>query len=152
MYYEIGYAKALDKKLILTSKKGTSVHFDLHGYNRVEWTGSENLKKQLKPIVDEFARSFGLYPIRSECLSTQRLRATLSDRDRPANCPLCQSPRVADIVYGFVDMGAMAPEPDSGSSVLGGCSIEEIIVPMALQCLRARVGRLYAGIRRSPTQ
>jgi hypothetical protein len=47
-------------KLILTSKKGTPVHFDLHGYNRVEWTGSENLKKQLRPIVDEFARSFGL--------------------------------------------------------------------------------------------
>jgi hypothetical protein len=62
VYYEIGYAKALDKKLILTSKKGTSVHFDLHGYNRVEWTGSENLKKQLRPIVDEFARSFGLLP------------------------------------------------------------------------------------------
>ena len=38
------------------------MHFDLHGYNRVEWTGSENLKKQLKPIVDEFARSFGLVP------------------------------------------------------------------------------------------
>jgi len=62
VYYEIGYAKGLDKKLILTSKKGTPVHFDLYGYNRVEWTGSENLKKQLKPIVDEFARSFGLSP------------------------------------------------------------------------------------------
>ena len=61
VYYEIGYAKGLDKKLILTSKKGTPVHFDLHGYNRVEWTGSENLKKQLRPIVDEFARSFGLH-------------------------------------------------------------------------------------------
>ena len=63
VYYEIGYAKGLDKKLILTSKKGAPVHFDLHGYNRVEWTGSENLKKQLRPIVDEFARSFGLVPI-----------------------------------------------------------------------------------------
>jgi hypothetical protein len=62
VYYEIGYAKGLDKKLILTSKKGTPVHFDLHGYNRVEWTGSENLKKQLRPIVDEFARCFGLLP------------------------------------------------------------------------------------------
>jgi hypothetical protein len=60
VYYEVGYAKGLDKKLILTSKKSTPVHFDLYGYNRVEWTGSENLKKQLKPIVDEIARSFGL--------------------------------------------------------------------------------------------
>jgi hypothetical protein len=62
VYYEIGYAKGLDKKLILTSKKSTSVHFDLHGYNRIEWTGSENLKKQLRPVVEEFARSFGLIP------------------------------------------------------------------------------------------
>ena len=62
VYYEIGYAKGLDKKLILTSKKSTSVHFDLHGYNRIEWTGSENLKKQLRPVVEEFARSFGLVP------------------------------------------------------------------------------------------
>jgi len=62
VYYEIGYAKGLDKKLILTSKKDTAVHFDLYGYNRIEWSGSENLKKQLRPIVDEFARSFGLLP------------------------------------------------------------------------------------------
>jgi nucleoside 2-deoxyribosyltransferase len=62
VYYEIGYARGLNKKLILTSKKGQPVHFDLHGYNRVEWTGSENLKKQLKPIVEEISRSFGLLP------------------------------------------------------------------------------------------
>jgi hypothetical protein len=62
VYYEIGYAMGLNKKLILTSKKDEPVHFDLHGYNRVEWSGSENLKKQLRPIVEEFARSFGLFP------------------------------------------------------------------------------------------
>ena len=62
VYYEIGYAMGLNKKLVLTSKKDEPVHFDLHGYNRIEWSGSENLKKQLKPIVDEFARSFGLSP------------------------------------------------------------------------------------------
>lgn len=62
VYYEIGYAMGLDKKLILTSKKDTEVHFDLYGYNRIEWSGSENLKKQLKPIVGEYARLFGLSP------------------------------------------------------------------------------------------
>ena len=62
VYYEIGYAMGLNKKLILTSKKGVKVHFDLHGYNRIEWSGSVNLKKQLKPVVEEFARSFGLDP------------------------------------------------------------------------------------------
>jgi len=62
VYYEVGYAKGLGKKLILTSKKDSKVHFDLHGYNRLEWSGSENLKKQLKPIVEEISRSFGLLP------------------------------------------------------------------------------------------
>ena len=62
VYYEIGYAMGLHKNLIITSKKDVTVHFDLHGYNRVEWSGSENLKKQLRPIVQEFARSFGLLP------------------------------------------------------------------------------------------
>jgi len=62
VYYEIGYARGLDKKVILTSRKTASVHFDLYGYNRVEWTGSENLKRQLTPIVEAFARSFGLLP------------------------------------------------------------------------------------------
>jgi hypothetical protein len=62
VYYEVGYARGLDKKLILTAKKDTPVHFDLQGFNRIEWTGSENLKRQLTPVVDEFARSFGLLP------------------------------------------------------------------------------------------
>lgn len=60
VYYEIGYAMGLNKKLILTSKKDEAVHFDLNGYNRIEWSGSENLKQQLRPIIEEYARSFGL--------------------------------------------------------------------------------------------
>jgi nucleoside 2-deoxyribosyltransferase len=60
VYYEIGYAMGLNKKLILTSKKDEKVHFDLYGYTRIEWSGSVNLKNQLRPVVNEFARSFGL--------------------------------------------------------------------------------------------
>lgn len=61
VYYEIGYAMGLNKKLILTAKKDEPIHFDLQGYNRIEWSGTENLKKQLRPAVEEFARTFGLY-------------------------------------------------------------------------------------------
>ena len=60
VYYEIGYSMGLEKRLILTSKKDTEVHFDLQGFNRIEWTGSENLKRQLRPVVAEVARTFGL--------------------------------------------------------------------------------------------
>jgi nucleoside 2-deoxyribosyltransferase len=62
VYYEVGYAKGLNKKLVLTAKKDSKPHFDLQGYNRIDWSGSENLKKQLKPVVDEISRSFGLLP------------------------------------------------------------------------------------------
>jgi len=59
VYYEVGYAMGLHKRLILTSKKGTDIHFDLQGYNRIEWSGHENLRKQLQPVVAEVARAFG---------------------------------------------------------------------------------------------
>jgi len=62
VYYEIGFVRGLEKRLILTSKKGTEVHFDLQGFNRIEWKGSENLKAQLRPVVKEFSASFGLQP------------------------------------------------------------------------------------------
>ncbi|MEW8339959.1 MAG: hypothetical protein AB2708_08920 [Candidatus Thiodiazotropha taylori] len=62
VYYEIGYTMGLNKKLILTARQGEPVHFDLQGFNRIEWSGSENLKKQLKPVVVELAKSFGLSP------------------------------------------------------------------------------------------
>lgn len=60
VYYEIGYARGLDKKLILTSHADAEVHFDLQGYNRIKWSGSENLKDGLRPVVEEIAASFGL--------------------------------------------------------------------------------------------
>lgn len=62
VYYEIGYTMGLNKKLILTAKRGESVHFDLQGFNRIEWSGSENLKRQLRPVIQELASSFGLSP------------------------------------------------------------------------------------------
>ncbi|MEM9552050.1 MAG: hypothetical protein AAGA05_12795 [Pseudomonadota bacterium] len=60
VYYEIGYARGLEKKVILTAKKGTQVHFDLQGLNRYEWEGSANLKEQLRPVLKSIAAEFGL--------------------------------------------------------------------------------------------
>jgi hypothetical protein len=57
--YEVGYADALNKPLIILAQKGTTLPFDIRGYRVVFYEdviGGEielaaNLRKQLKAIL-----------------------------------------------------------------------------------------------------
>ena len=53
VYYEIGYAHALSRKVIMYRYSGSKLHFDLAGYNCPEYTNLSDLRRKLMRRIEQ---------------------------------------------------------------------------------------------------
>lgn len=54
VYYELGYAHALKKKVLLTAKKGTKPHFDIQGEKIIFYENSSMLEREIKRFFESY--------------------------------------------------------------------------------------------------
>jgi hypothetical protein len=60
-YYEVGYAHAVGKPVIIIAKNGTARHFDLVAHNWTYWDTYEDLKPKIEKRIDGVLSELGFY-------------------------------------------------------------------------------------------
>jgi len=59
VFYELGYAKALGKQVILTAKRGTPLPFDIGDIPAIFWEIQEDLKEGLRKCLPGVVKKYG---------------------------------------------------------------------------------------------
>jgi hypothetical protein len=59
-YYEVGYAHAIGKPVIITAKTGTERHFDIAGYEWNYWDDYRDLKEKMEKSVPAVLKELNL--------------------------------------------------------------------------------------------
>jgi hypothetical protein len=55
-YYEAGFAEALGKRVILTARQGTNVHFDLRDNNFILWKDADDFEAKLRKRFEAISK------------------------------------------------------------------------------------------------
>ncbi len=59
-YYELGYARAIGKKIITIASKNTKVHFDVEHYDCLFFSSGEELESDLQKRLNDYKNGIGL--------------------------------------------------------------------------------------------
>ncbi len=59
VFYELGYAEGLGKKVVVTAKQGTELPFDVKDIPTIFWEGQKQLKDALRTKVTGIAEKQG---------------------------------------------------------------------------------------------
>ncbi len=59
VYYELGWAQALGKPVIVTAREGTSLPFDIHDVPTLYWKNQKTLRELLKSKIEKIAQKAG---------------------------------------------------------------------------------------------
>lgn len=62
-YYEVGYAHAIGKPVIIIAKTGTTRHFDLAAHNWTHWDTYEDLKPKIEKRINGVLSEIGILDV-----------------------------------------------------------------------------------------
>jgi len=106
VYYEIGYAHALEKLVLLIAKNADSLPFDIKGYNHIVYNGEirklrEELEKYLRWIEDTY-QSVNIYR-NPRLLREPHKKALIYLNDRGEPRPAAEVLERAEGIYGILN-------------------------------------------------
>ncbi len=63
VYYDLGYAQALGKEIIVTAMEGTSLPFDIYDVPTLYWDSQDALETKLRGEITRIAEKYGRNPV-----------------------------------------------------------------------------------------
>lgn len=63
VYYELGYARGIGKKVIICAREGTKLHFDIKDFNTIIYRTTSHLRREISEELKEFLSANPTYKL-----------------------------------------------------------------------------------------